>query len=236
MSNYDDLLQEARAKVEAFRSSAKEYIPKMYEALRNENADISPEDARDRIEKDCVRIWSKSTILHALPDEAKNKEKQKAGRLRQKERNSTAFSAAPSSPQQEEKKKIVVAAVQGKSVEEDTPLSSAINRSNGSLSEDNTANSNSIQAHLQNHKTILDLKECSSCQELQAKNIELSNALIKATRLRTADQISAIQIEFTIPKAKYEEVKAAIDTSRDSVYLTFDKSGILQRAEPDIFR
>jgi hypothetical protein len=190
LSKYDDLLEYARTKAEAFRSSAKEYIPKMYESLRRENPDISPEDARDRIEKDCVGIWSKRTILDALPEEAKNKEKQKAGRLRQKEHNSAAFSAAPFQ-QQEEKKKIVVATIQGKSVEEDIPRTSDLSSTNNSsLSEDSTANSNSIQAHLQYHKAISDLKECSSCQELQAENIELRDALRKSTQLKTADQVS----------------------------------------------
>jgi hypothetical protein len=83
-----------RIRTETYRSTAKEYIPQMYEALRNEDANISPQDARDRIEKDCFGIWSRRTILDALPDEAKNLEKQKAGRLRQKEHNSAAFSAA----------------------------------------------------------------------------------------------------------------------------------------------
>jgi hypothetical protein len=68
---YDDLLQ-------TYRSTATEYIPKMYAAPRNEDANISPQDARDRIEKDCFGIWSKRTILDAFPDEAKNPEKQKA--------------------------------------------------------------------------------------------------------------------------------------------------------------
>jgi hypothetical protein len=189
LSNYDDLLEEARTKAEVFRSSAKEYIPKMYEALRREHPNISPEDARDRIEKDCVGIWSKSTILHALPEEAKNKEKQKAGRLRQKEHNSAAFSAAQSSELEE--KKIVVATVQGKSVEEDIPRTSNLSSTNNSsLSEDNTANSNLIQTHLQNQENVSDLKECSSCEELQAENIELREALRKATILTTADQIN----------------------------------------------
>ena len=35
----------------------------MYNALMDENKNISPQDARDRIEKDCVGIWSKRTIL-----------------------------------------------------------------------------------------------------------------------------------------------------------------------------
>jgi hypothetical protein len=161
----------------------------MYEALRRENPNISPEDARDRIEKDCAGIWSRRTILDALPDEAKNKEKQKAGRLRQKEHNSAAFSAAPS-PQQEEQKKIVVTAVQGKSVEEDMPLTSDINISNSSRSEVDAANANSTQSGLEKQITVSELKGCSSCQELQAENIELREALRKVTRLTTADQIN----------------------------------------------
>ena len=47
MTEYDKLLEEARAKAEAFKSTAKEYIPKMYSALRNENPNHTPEDARD---------------------------------------------------------------------------------------------------------------------------------------------------------------------------------------------
>jgi hypothetical protein len=70
-------------------STAREYVPKMYQALRKENHEIPPAEARDRIEKDCVGIWSKRTIL-----DAKNPEKQKPGRLGQTKRNSAAFSAA----------------------------------------------------------------------------------------------------------------------------------------------
>lgn len=87
LAEYDDLLQAARYYAAEFRSTAKELIPKMYSALRNEDPNISPEDIRDRIEKDCAGIWSKRTILDALPNEAKNPEKQKAGRLRQKEQS-----------------------------------------------------------------------------------------------------------------------------------------------------
>ena len=227
MSNYDELLEEARAKAEAFRSSAKEYIPKMYQALRNENPNISPEDARDRIEKDCVGIWSKSTILHALPDEAKNKEKQKAGRLGQKERNSAAFSAAPL----QEKKKIVAAAVQGKSVEEDIPRTSNLSSAkDSSLSEDSTANSNSIQTHLQNQENVSDLKECSSCKELQAENIELREALRKVTRLTTADEISQdssssdnnIQLENNSSNVSYFEFPLPLESVRQYIIRSFN--------------
>jgi hypothetical protein len=103
MIDYNELLKEIRTKAEAFRSStAREYIPKMYQALRDENPSLTPEDARDRIEKDCIGIWSKRTILDAIPDEAKDLEKQKAGRLSQKEANSAAVSAAPEKKKEEE--------------------------------------------------------------------------------------------------------------------------------------
>ena len=96
--SYAELLAEVRTKVDAFlTSTANEYIPKMYQALRNENQDISAQDARQRIQKDCACIWRRRTILYALPDEAKDPKKQKAGRLSQKKAKSAAFSAAPSS-------------------------------------------------------------------------------------------------------------------------------------------
>ena len=92
MTKYDDLLLEAKIKAEAYRSTARVFIPKMYNALRDEDPNITSQDARDRIEKDCLGIiWEKRTILDALPDEAKNPEKQKAGRLRQKKQDSAAF-------------------------------------------------------------------------------------------------------------------------------------------------
>ena len=75
LQKYDALLEEVKKNAEKFRSTAKEYIPKMYWALRNEYSNVTPEDARDRIEKDCVGIWSKRTLLDALPEEAKDLKK-----------------------------------------------------------------------------------------------------------------------------------------------------------------
>ena len=57
MSKYDDLLNEAKAKAEAFALTAREYIPKMYNALYEEDPNMSPDDARDRIQKDCAGIY-----------------------------------------------------------------------------------------------------------------------------------------------------------------------------------
>jgi hypothetical protein len=71
---------------------------------------------------------------------------------------------------------------------------------------------------------------------LRSENYELKQTVKRLTSIVTADKISATEIEFTIPEAKYEEVKAAMESSRYSVYLTFDKSGILQFADSDILR
>jgi hypothetical protein len=164
MGDYDTLLQEARTRAEAFRSTAKEFIPKLYQALRNENENFSPTDARDRIEKDCHYFWSRRTILEALPDEAKNIEKQKSGRLAQKKQDSAALSAAPL-PQ-------ITVNVNGEHADErlsltDEPYPPTCNTSINIKPGDN---------------------ECSSCQELYYQNIELKEALVKVTKLSTADK------------------------------------------------
>ena len=102
MSEYNNLLQELRSKVIELQkpiiATAIEYIPKMYTAILKENPTLTPIQARQRIEKDCSKeFWSKRTILSALPDETKNLEKQKAGRLRHKNKiqKSAATIAAP---------------------------------------------------------------------------------------------------------------------------------------------
>ena len=51
LTDYDDLLERQEQEQTLIDSTAKEYIPRMYQALRNENSNISPEDARDRIKK-----------------------------------------------------------------------------------------------------------------------------------------------------------------------------------------
>ena len=78
MSEYDGLLEKAREAEEQFRFTAKEIIPAMYKALRKENSNISAFDARDRIQIDCNQMWSDSTILDSLPEEAKDKDKPKS--------------------------------------------------------------------------------------------------------------------------------------------------------------
>lgn len=105
MMEYERLLQEAKTKVFRFLSStAKDYVPRMYKAIRDESPHLSPIEARAKIEKDCMDIWKKRTILKFLPEEAKDLKKQKSGRLGQKKHEF----AAPAAAQQVEKEAIMI--------------------------------------------------------------------------------------------------------------------------------
>jgi hypothetical protein len=149
MSKYNELLKEIRTKAQDFfRSTAKEYIPKMYFAIRNENPHLTAEDARDRIEKDCISIWSKRTILDALPDEAKDLEKQKAGRLGQKEADSAAVSAAPLSTKKKQEE--IMIDTEGRPIEDNVSPSTRtlMSASNSTSSSDNSRSNDLLDFEL----------------------------------------------------------------------------------------
>ena len=120
-----DCLKKLKKKVDALRqTTAKEYVPKMYHALRNETLNLTPEDARGRIENDCRGIWKKRTILEFLPDEAKDPEKQESGRLGKKKHNSAAVTAAPLA-----KKKEIMIDTDGNTIENGSVLTTTSFRS-----------------------------------------------------------------------------------------------------------
>jgi hypothetical protein len=77
ISHYDDVLNELRQKGEKL---ANQYIVELYIILRDEEK-MPPEDCRDKIEHDCVDIWSKATIRKYLPPEAKDPKKRLAGKM-----------------------------------------------------------------------------------------------------------------------------------------------------------
>jgi hypothetical protein len=70
---YDQLLERARG-------TAKFWMPKLCEALRRENPEMSNDDIRERVTRDCLPIWQKSSIRNALPNEYKHAEKAQAGK------------------------------------------------------------------------------------------------------------------------------------------------------------
>lgn len=116
MTTYEELLTEVRTELEAFNMiTAKKYVPKLWEALKNENPNLSREDLRSRIGRDC-KFWSERTVLMALPDEAKDQKKQEFARLSQKKRISAATTAAPPAL----KKKEIILDTAGKPIEHDS--------------------------------------------------------------------------------------------------------------------
>ena len=81
-SHYDEVLNELRQKGERL---ANQYIVELYNILRDEEK-MSPEDCRDKIEHDCVDLWSRATIRKYLPPEAKDPKKRQAGKIGGEER------------------------------------------------------------------------------------------------------------------------------------------------------
>ena len=77
--------------------------------------------------------------------------------------------------------------------------------------------------------------EYNRLEALVFENSELKEALKRQTTLLSADQVSANEITFTVHKEKFNQLKEAMEISRDSIRLVFDKSGMLECAESDIF-
>ena len=71
---------------------------------------------------------------------------------------------------------------------------------------------------------------------LCAENAELKEALSRQNAFTKANEISLHEIERIIPKEKYPNLEEAMQKSRDSIYVVFNKSGMFERAIPDIFR
>jgi archaellum component FlaC len=76
-SHYDQVLNELRQKGERL---ANQYIVELYIILRDEE-NMPPEDCRDKIEHDCVDLWSRATIRKYLPPESKDPKKRLAGKM-----------------------------------------------------------------------------------------------------------------------------------------------------------
>jgi hypothetical protein len=87
----------------------------------------------------------KGTFIEALPDEAKDPKKQKASRLRKKQQDSAAVSAALSSARN---KKEIVIDIDGKAVGNNTPFLTSTLSNLSALSDDGDDN------WLQNHGLI----------------------------------------------------------------------------------
>jgi hypothetical protein len=77
MSKYDDFLTQLK---EDHKTTAQGAIKRLYLLLKEDDPNLSKEDMYDRILKDCLTIWARSTIIANIPDELKDKERQASGR------------------------------------------------------------------------------------------------------------------------------------------------------------
>jgi hypothetical protein len=75
------------------------------------------------------------------------------------------------------------------------------------------------------------IDKCEAALLLEKQKIQQD--LIRKTPFVNDDETPTNEIKLTIPKVKFENVKAAMENSSDFIYLIFDKSGILERVESD---
>ena len=71
---------------------------------------------------------------------------------------------------------------------------------------------------------------------LYEENRELREALKRQTAMVMSDQIASTEVEFKIPREKYNEIEEAMADSKYSCYVTFDKCWTMVRVVPDIFK
>ena len=76
-ADYNGLVELAR---QTAIEHAMEWIPKLCEALRRENPEMSKEDIRETVANDCADFWSRATIRKWMPDEYKDPQKREAGK------------------------------------------------------------------------------------------------------------------------------------------------------------
>jgi hypothetical protein len=83
-----------------------------------------------------------------------------------------------------------------------------------------------------NHDAVSEfIDKCDAALLLEKQKIQQD--LIRKTSFVNDDETPTNEIKLTIPKVKFENVKAAMENSSDFIYLIFDKSGMLERVESD---
>ena len=83
-ADYNGLVELAR---QTAIEHAMEWIPKLCEALKRENPEMSKEDIRETVANDCADFWSRATIRKWMPDEYKDPQKSEYGKKgREKQR------------------------------------------------------------------------------------------------------------------------------------------------------
>ena len=81
----------------------------------------------------------------------------------------------------------------------------------------------------------LKQKQASELEALTKENEELKEVVRRQTTMHSADHVSQSELEFIVTKARYDDLRHAMNESENLIYLIFEKSGEFMRARPDIF-
>jgi len=84
LSEYEKIWEEIRNKINV---TAKQYVPTLYEALIKDG--YTPKEAREKIKKDSINIWSEKTVDNYISEDAKEPIKVLAGKLGQEKKKDT---------------------------------------------------------------------------------------------------------------------------------------------------
>ena len=90
MTTYEEILNELKDNINV---KAKDYVPRLAEALKKEDDNRTGSDIVDIIKKDCG-YWSKETIRKFVPAELKDEVKRKAGKKGAEETNKQKIAIA----------------------------------------------------------------------------------------------------------------------------------------------
>ena len=81
----------------------------------------------------------------------------------------------------------------------------------------------------------LKQKPGSELEALTKENEELKEVVRRQTTMHSADHVSQSELEFIVTKARYDDLRHAMNESDNLIYLIFDKSGTFMHTRPDIF-
>ena len=81
----------------------------------------------------------------------------------------------------------------------------------------------------------LKQKPGSELEALTKENEELKEVVRRQTTMHSADHVSQSELEFIVTKARYDDLRHAMNESDNLIYLIFDKSGTFMHSRPDIF-
>ena len=81
----------------------------------------------------------------------------------------------------------------------------------------------------------LKQKQASDLEALTKENEELKEVVRRQTTMHSADHVSQSELEFIVTKARYDDLRHAMNESDNLIYLIFDKSGTFMHTRPDIF-